>query len=369
MRTISFLLQKEFRQIFRHKTILPILFVVPILQLIILPFAADYEIKNIRLEWIDQDQSTYSRQLYSHFQASPFFQIAGTSIHSQEGLESLESGAADLFIVIPADFERDWYREGSSAVQITANAINGTKAGLSTGYAQSILQRFSQEVAAQGGERIPPPFEVTYSHWFNPDLEYDNFMVPGILVLLVTMIGGFLSGMNIVKEKEIGTIEQINVSPIKKHQFILGKLIPFWIIGLFDLALGLGVGKLIFDIPLEGSLGLIFLFGAAYLVLVLGFGLLISTITHTQQQAMFLTWFFLVIFILMSGLFTPIESMPAWAQRLTEFNPIAYFVDVVRMVLLKGSDWSDIQGHFVKIVVFGILINGIATLNYRKTTR
>lgn len=191
-------------------------------------------------------------------------------------------------------------------------------------------------------------------------------MVPGILVMLVTMIGMFLSAMNIVKEKEIGTIEQLNVTPIKKYQFVIGKLLPFWVIGLFEMGFGLVVGKVVFDIPIEGSLWLIFAFSAVYLLLVLGIGLLVSTMTDTQQQAMFISWFFLVIFILMSGLFTPIESMPTWAQRITYLNPIAYFVDFMRSVMLKGSGFAAVQQHFMILGGYALAINILAILNYRK---
>jgi ABC-2 type transport system permease protein len=197
-------------------------------------------------------------------------------------------------------------------------------------------------------------------------MEYAIFMVPGILVLLVTMIGAMLAGINIVREKELGAIEQINVSPVRKSQFILGKLIPYWIIGMLELALGLTLAKIIFDVPMVGSIGLLFVFAAGYLPLVLGIGLLISTFTNTQQQSMFLTWFFLVIFILMSGLFTPIESMPPWAQKLTWFNPIAYFIEVVRLVMLKGAEWADIQFSFFKIIGLAFVINALAVWNYRK---
>ena len=199
-------------------------------------------------------------------------------------------------------------------------------------------------------------------------MDYANFMVPGILVILVTAIGMFFTGINIVREKEMGTIEQINVTPIKKHQFIIGKLSPFLILGLVELALGLTIGKLIFDIPIVGSLWLVFSFATLYLLAVLGLGMLLSTITNTQQQAMFMSWFFLMIFVLMSGLFTPIESMPAWAQKITWFNPVSYFIDVNRKVLLKGSDFYAVQGQFIKISIFAIVINTLAIWNYRKTS-
>jgi ABC-2 type transport system permease protein len=192
-------------------------------------------------------------------------------------------------------------------------------------------------------------------------------MVPGILVLLVTIIGMFLSAMNVVKEKENGTIEQINVTPIKKYQFITGKLLPFWIVGLVELALGLTLAWLAFNIPIIGSLWLIFLFGGLFLLVVLSFGLIISTTTNTQQQAMFIAWFFLIIFILLSGLFTPVESMPEWAQIFNYSNPIAYFIKVMRMVMLKGSDFADISEQFYALMVYAFIALSVAVWRYRKT--
>ena len=191
-------------------------------------------------------------------------------------------------------------------------------------------------------------------------------MAPGILVLLATMITLFLSGMNIVREKEIGTLEQINVTPIRKSQFIIGKLFPFWVIGMGLLTMGLILAKLIFDTPMLGSLLLLYLYTSVYILVILGMGLFVSNFTDTQQQAMFIAWFFIVIFILMSGLFTPIESMPKWAQIITDFNPIKYFVEVVRMVLLKGSGFMDIFPQLLKTLLYAILMNALAIWSYKK---
>jgi len=191
-------------------------------------------------------------------------------------------------------------------------------------------------------------------------------MVPGILVLLVTMLTLFLSSMNIVREKEIGTLEQINVTPIRKYQFVIGKLFPFWVLGLVILTVGLIIAKVIFSVPILGSIGLIYFFTSVYLLVILGIGLIISNNSDTQQQAMFVAWFFTVIFILMSGLFTPIESMPVWAQNLTLLNPIRYFVEIIRMVMLKGATFSDISRPFFMIVFYAFALNGIAIWSYRK---
>jgi len=193
-------------------------------------------------------------------------------------------------------------------------------------------------------------------------------MVPGILVLLVLMITLFLSGMNLVREKEIGTLEQMNVTPIKKYQFIIAKLFPFWILGFVLLTVGLTIAKVIFNVPIIGNLGLIYFYTAFYFLVVLEMGLFISNFTDTQQQAMFISWFFVVIFIWMSGLFTSIESMPIWAQYITEFNPVKYFVQVTRMVMLKASDFNDILPQLTKTIIYTVIMNGLAVWSYQKTT-
>ena len=252
------------------------------------------------------------------------------------------------------------------------NAINGQKAGVGAVYVSQILQSFQREVMLEAAPRLAvsrkpmQPIEITWSNWYNPELDYKTFMVPGILGVLVTILALLLTGMNVVREREIGTIEQINVTPIKKYQFIIGKLFPFLLVGLFDLAVGLTAGKLIFDIPMVGSLWLVFAYCIVNLIAVLGMGLFISTFADTQQQAMFIAWFFMMIFILMAGLFTPIESMPKWAQWMTVPNPIAHFVDVMRLVLLKGSTFSDIKYYFQVTAILAVVFNVLAVWSYRK---
>jgi ABC-2 type transport system permease protein len=220
----------------------------------------------------------------------------------------------------------------------------------------------------QGKINPAPVIEISTVNRFNPLLNYNLFMVPGILAFLVTMIGGYLCALNIVKEKEIGTIEQINVTPIKKHHFILGKLVPFWIIGLVVFTLGLIVSRLVYGIAPAGSLALLYGFIAVYLLAVLGFGLLVSTYCETQQQAMFIAFFFVMIFILMGGLFTSVDSMPGWARWIAALNPVSYMIDVMRMIVLKGSGFKDIQPHLMKVILFAIVLNTWAILNYRKTS-
>jgi ABC-2 type transport system permease protein len=370
MRSLKFLLQKEFRQIFRDKAILRIIFLIPIIQLLVLPWAADYEMKNINITVIDHDHSLYSRQLISKIIASGYFILQDYTSSYNQALVDIEKDKADLILEIPALFQKDLIKENESKLFVAVNAINGVKANLGGAYLISIIQDFNQQVRMQWIQlpRFSPELNINVvsSDWYNPQMNYKYFMVPGILVILVTMVGSFLASLNIVKEKEIGTIEQINVTPIKKYQFILGKLIPFWILGLVVLAIGLVISRLFYGIVPVGSLLVIFGFAAIYLLAVLGLGLLISTYTSTQQQAMLISFFLMMIFILLGGLYTSIDSMPHWAQMITKANPITYFIEVMRMVVLKGSGFADIKNQMLIVFGFAVLLNGWAVLSYRK---
>jgi ABC-2 type transport system permease protein len=368
MRTLKFLLQKEFLQIFRDPAIIRIIFMMPIIQLIILPFAADYEIKNINLGVVDHDHSSYSRRLVEKMTASGYFLLTDYAPSVSAALTGIETDKSDLMLVIPQGFERNLIRDNGATLQLNVNAVNGVKGGLGGGYAANIIRNFNEDIRVDWLKTPAStlPIQVQSSFWFNPNMSYKLFMVPGILAILVTMVGGFLSALNIVREKEIGTIEQLNVSPIAKWQFLLGKLIPFWVLGLIVLGIGFGVSKVVFNIVPLGSFALIFAYAAVYLLAFLGFGLLLSTFVDSQQQAMFIAFFFMMIFILLGGLYTNIDSMPQWAQIATRFNPAAYFIEVIRMIVLKGSVFNDIKMQFLAMAGFAIFFNGFAILNYSK---
>lgn len=370
MRIIKFLLQKEFLQIFRNRGMLPIIFLMPVIQLVVLSFAATYELREVRFHLVDLDQSTSSRQLVSKLQSSNYFTLNSRSFAVEEGMEMLRNNEVRLVLVIPPAFGRDLRVGEPAPVQLNIDAVDGATAGLIQGYAQSIIGDFSRNIQPRIRELSDPQLagiEVIPASWYNPNLDYINYMVPGILVVLISMIGMFLSGMNIVREREIGTIEQLNVTPIKRHQFITGKLLPFWIIALFELAVGLVIARYGFQIPFVGSVLLLFFIAGIFLLAVQGIGLFISTITETQQQAMFLSWFIMVVFILMGGLFTPIESMPGWAQDLTLLNPIAHFIKIMRMVLLKGAGWSEVQHLVGLLTLMAAIILSAAIFRYRKS--
>jgi ABC-2 type transport system permease protein len=370
MRVLRILLEKEFRQIFRNATILRIIFMVPAVQLIIMPMAADYEVKEIKLSVVDLDHSSYSQRLVSKVTATDYFKLVNYTDSYTEGLRTVEDDEADLLLQIPAGFERSLVRENRGQLYMAINAINGPKAGLGSAYLRIIINDFNGEVRADwftpARMNPSPVISVEAINWFNPLMNYKVFMVPGILVILVTMVGGFLSALNIVNEKETGTIEQINVTPLRKYQFILGKLIPFWVLGLVVLTIGLGIAWLIYGIYPVGSFLTIYAFAAVYLLAVLGLGLLISTLANNQQQAMLLSFFMLMVFILLGGLFSSIESMPGWAQVFTWFNPVSYFIEVMRMVVLKGSTLADIRNQVGVVFLMAVVLNSLAVLNYRK---
>lgn len=370
MRTLKFLLQKEFRQIFRDRAILRIIFVMPMIQLLILPLAADYEVKGIHVAVVDHDHSTWSSRLVNKIRASGYFQLVQYGNSYPSAIRLIEADQADLVLEIPEGFERTVIKEDKTRLFMAVNAINGVKANIGGAYLQQIIREFNGEQREEWVQfpRLNPEtfITVTTSNWFNPTMNYKFFMVPGILVILVTLVGSFLAAMNIVKEKEIGTIEQINVTPVKKYHFILGKLIPFWVLGMVVLSIGLLVSRLAYHINPAGGLFPIYVFSAVYLLAILGLGLLISTFTSSQQQAVLLSFFMMMIFILLGGLYTSIESMPAWARWIAKFNPVSYFIEVMRLVVLKGSGVSDIGRHLLIMSAFAVGLNGWAVISYRK---
>jgi ABC-2 type transport system permease protein len=369
MRTVLYILQKEFIQIFRNRFMLPIIFVVPIVQLLVLVFAATLEMKNIEMVVVDKDLSSISRRMVGAFEASPFFEIRDFTFSIEEGENRLRANDADIVLHIPAGFEQSLNRENVASVQVLADAVNATTAGLSNAYAMAVIRDFNEQILV---ERLGPvagtmgKIRIRHSFWYNPDLNYKIFMLPGILVILVTMIGMILTGLNLVREKELGTAEQINVTPIRKYQFIIGKLVPFWIIALLELSFGLFIGRLLFNLPIEGSLPLLFLFASIYLMVAMSMGLFLSAISNSQIQVMFLIFFFFITFVLMSGIFTPAESMPDWAIRVNTINPLAYFIRVIRMILLKGSGFSDITREFYALGAYAVVMLVLATWRYRK---
>ncbi len=370
MKIIGYLIQKEFIQILRNKAILPMMTILPIIQLIVLSNAASNEVKNINLVIVDQDFSEYSRLLTSKVNSNERFTLKLATNNQNEAMEAIQANEADIILTIPAKFERDFLKAQSPALQILVNAINGQQATVGAGYLTNIIGSFNQDISSEiiripEGPRIGS-ISLESRNWYNPEIEYSHFMAPGILAELTALLTIVLSAMNVVRERELGTIEQINVTPIQKWQFILGKLVPFLCVGLVLLTVGLIASKLIFDIPMLGNLGILFGYAVINLIAVLGLGLLISNFADTQQQAIFVAFFFILIFVLMCGLFTPIDSMPKWAQILTIPNPLAHFISVSRKVLMKGGGLLDIRKEIIYTIFLAIIFNSLAIWSYKK---
>ena len=371
-RILGILIKKEFLQIFRNRAILAIIFVMPVVQLVVLPLAASYEIKDIKIAVVDHDKSGLSRELIRKITASGYFKITSYSENYRKAYEEVEKDRVDLIIEIPNNFEKELVRESSQKVLLAINAINGTKAGLSASYLGQILKDYNEQVQLKitpelESNKNTSGLETVPKFWFNEGYNYRISLVPGILAFLVTLIGGYLTALNIVSEKETGTIEQINVSPIRKTDFILGKLIPFWLLAMVAFSIGLLVTVFVYGIQMQGSLVLLFAFVSVYLITILGMGLLVSVYSETQQQAMFVVFFFMMIFVLMSGLFTPTESMTEWAKYIAYVNPVTYGVDGIRLIMLKNSGFMDLLPHFTFITVLGVVVISWAILRYRKT--
>lgn len=347
------------------------MFVMPVVQLIILPLAMDFDVKGVNLVVVDNDHSTTSQKLISTVTASGYFKITGDVLSYKEALQFIEKGQADIILEIPPAFERNLVREGKQQLALYADAINGTKAGISSGHLLGVIRSYNKDLEinlkAAGIKNDTGRIDITYSNWFNPLGIYKYNVVPAVLVLLLTLIGGYVTALNIVREKEIGTIEQINVTPVKKWQFILGKLTPFWIIGMLVFTIGLIVSAVFYGILPVGNIFLLYAFAMVYLVAVMGFGLLISTYSSNQVQAMFVAFFFMMIFMLMSGFFTSTDSMPGWAKLISELTPVTHFIKADRMIILKGSGWQDVKAAFFYLLAFAVFLNGWAILNYRKT--
>ncbi|HEX6040996.1 ABC transporter permease [Longimicrobium sp.] len=380
MRTLRFLLRKEFLQIRRDRAMLRLLIVMPAIQLLILSSAATFEVRGTRMYLVDEDHTTVSRGLVQRMVASGRFELAGASPSAALADDRLLDRDVSTILHVPAGFERDLVRTGHGTVQLVFNAEDGAAAGVLRSYASRILAAYGAELGRElrptfrtvGDADAPAPgvprIDVRTRGWYNAELDYTHYMVPGILVVLVTMIATAIGSMNIVREKEIGTLEQMNVTPVTRAQFIASKLLPFWLIALADLAVGLLLARFVFHVPMRGSLLLVFFAATIYLAAALGIGLWVSTVAETQQQAMFLSFAINMVYLLMSGLFTPIHSMPGWAQWIAELSPVKHFIVIMRSVLVRGADLSDIRVPLGVLTVYGAVVLTLAVRQYSKTT-
>jgi ABC-2 type transport system permease protein len=371
IRRILFLARAEVLHVVRDRATLAQVLIVPIVQLLILSNAATFQILNTATYVVDLDRTSTSRGLITRFAASGHFQVTGQSASLDLANEALLRGDVTMVLTIPPQFERDLVRDGAAPIELSVNAEKGSAAGIVQSYAARIVAAYSAElsrVAKAAPIRGDARIDVRTRSWYNQTLNYKHYMVPGILVALVTLIGTLLTAQNIAREKELGTLEQLNVTPITRGQFIAAKLLPFWVLGLIDLGIGLLVGWLVFGVPMRGSVLLLFGSAALYLIVALAIGLWISTLVETQQQAMFVTFFIMNVYLLMSGLFTPIDSMAPWVQVVSQLNPVRHFVTIARAILIKGAGLAEIARPLIILVVYGAVMLTLAVRQYSKRT-
>jgi len=364
---LKYLLEKEFKQFFRNKALPKMAVVMPFMAILIFPLVANFEIKNINLAVIDNDKSSTSRELVQKIAAGGYFSISEVAASYADALRGVELDRSDIIMEIPAQLERNLQREGSAKVLISANAVSATKGGLGSAYLAGIIGEYNIEINGNITTVMNPgSITITPRFWYNPRLLYTYFMVPALMVMVLAMVCGFLPALNIVGEKESGTIEQINVTPVSKLNFILSKLLPYWIIGFVVLTISFLAAWVAYGLTPVGSLATIYLFAALFVLAFSGFGLVISNYATTLQQAMFMMFFFVLTFIFMSGLYTPVANMPQWAQNLSIISPLKYIIVVLRQVYLKGSTFTELLTPFWMLSAFAIFFNGWAVLSYRK---
>jgi len=368
---LRFLVEKEFKQMLRNAFLPRLIVMFPLIGLLVFPLAADFEIKGIRLVAVDNDHSSYSRRLVDKVVSSGWFSLARVEGAYDDAIRLVELGTADVILELPPHFERDLIREKTAGVMISADTVNGTKGGLGSAYLSGIVSDFASEIRGEliAGTPKPvvPAFTIIPRFRYNPHLKYPISMVPALMVMVLSMLAGFLPALNIVAEKESGTIEQMNVTPVRKFDFILSKLIPYWVAGFISLSICFVVARVFYGMIPAGNLATIYLFASVFVLAMSGFGLVISNYALSIQQAMFMMFFFVMTFILMSGLYTPIAGMPAWAQMMSNFSPLKYFIRVMRLVYLKGSGFSELASSFAALGGFAVFFNVWAVISYRKS--
>lgn len=351
---LKYLLEKEFKMIRRDPFLPRTIVMMPLMVMLIFPWVGNMEVRDIKVCIADYDRSEMSRRLIAQIAASDYFVLTGVFSSHNEAVEQIDYGLSDSFLEIPLGFEAATIRNDRPQLFIASNSVNGVKGGLSNQYLTTILTDF------------PSKSQPALLQLYNPYLDYKIFMIPALMVMLLTIITGFLPALNIVGEKETGTIEQINVTPVTKLTFILSKLIPYWIIGFVILTICILIAAAVYGLTPLGSVASIYITATVYVLIISGLGLVVSNSSDTLQQAMFVMFFFMLVFILLSGLFTPTASMPIWAQELTRINPLKYFIDIIRCVYLKGSSFADILPQFLVLVLFAVLANVWAIASYRK---
>lgn len=368
MSKIKHIIKKEFIQIWRDPAMIRIIFLIPIIQLLVLGYVVSSEVKNIQTVICDLDNSPFSRQIIERVRHSGYFKVKYFERQVSAIEDYLNQSQASVAIVIPANMSRNLVKNIPTQIQILMDGVDSNTSTIALGYISGILESFLSENLAQQLQAgtdvhlLTPNIRI----WYNQDLKFKNFMIPGLIVFLLTMVTTLISAMGLVREREIGTLEQLLVAPIKKHELLIGKIIPFAVIGIMVVSLAIAFGKVWYNIPIMGNLGLFALIIIIYLFTTLGIGLFVSASAHTQQQAMFMTFFFIVFFMFLSGFLFQIENMPRFAQYLSYLDPMRYLVIVVRELFIKGAGLKYIYWQGIALVIFGGVIFSFAVLRFQR---
>lgn len=357
---LRYLIQKEFLQIRRNAFLPRLIVIFPIMMICVMPWVMNQEVKNIRVDVVDNDRSTLSRQLVHSIEASNYFIFNGQKPTYRAALKDIEVMDADVVLVIPLHYSRDLTQGRRPQVLIAANAVNGTKGSMGSAYLSQIVTAHVEPSVAAMQAKLSTLF------LYNKHLNYKVFMIPALFAMVMMLMCGFLPTLNIVGEKEAGTIESINVTPVPQWAFILAKLIPYWLIALFVIVVNILLSWLIYGITCAGPLWLVFVLAMLLALFWSSFGLIISNYSDTMQQAVFVMWFFVVCMLLLSGLFTPVRSMPHLAYLTTYVNPMHYFVDGIRTVFVRGGDFHSIAHQLLALLVIASLMAVWAIKSYRK---
>ena len=368
MRRVAHLIRKEFLELRQEPRLLGIVIIAPLMQLVMLGYAATTDVRDVPVVVVDEDRSSRSRDLIARFDASQNF-IVIDSIASVAGVDAyLDRGRAWMALAIPAGYGERVRSGRGAAVQVIADGTDANSTNVALGYAGALVARYARELAAAAGRGPAVPLiGADIRVWFNPTLESRYFMVPGILALVLLVVSTTLSSMAIVREKELGTLEQLNVTPLARWELIVGKLVPYALIGMVDVFLVVGVAVFWFQVPLLGSFALLVLMCLIYLLTALGLGLFVSTISNTQQQAMMTTAFFLLLpMVFLSGFVFPIENMPEWIQPITYAIPLRYFLVILRGIFLKGIGLDVLWPQALALLGWGVAILALATLRSTK---
>lgn len=378
---VAEIIRKEFRQTLRDPRMRTVLFLPPLVQLVIFGYAVNLDVRRARIGWMDQDRTPASRELRAAFAGSPYFEIAAAVETDDQERDLLDRGAVMAVVRLLPGFARDVARGRTASVQVLVDGSNSNTAAVIAGYAARVIAAFARRVmleqqearlvgrtAAAGGpvHLGVPALEVRPRVWFNEDLLSRNYFVPGVVVNIITLVTLMLTAMAIVREKEIGTMEQLMVTPVRPSELIAGKTLPFALVGIADVFLVTGAALLIFRVPFRGSAAVLLAGAVLFLLTTLGMGLFISTVSETQQQAMMSSFFFFTPAFMLSGFTFPVRNMPEPVQYLTYLNPVRYFLEIVRGVFLKGTGFEALWPQMLALAALGLTILTVSVLRFHK---